>query len=64
MARGRAPGEGLRFRWHGQWCGPGHSGVDFDYCDDELDCACALHDLAYQRAAAIEQGRPLPLAWA
>jgi len=45
---------GLRFPIHGNWCGPGHGGGP---CVDVIDRACRRHDLAYEHADDVEDGR-------
>lgn len=48
----RMPSE-LSIRIYGNWCGPGYGG---GHCVDAIDCACRTHDLAYDQAAAVEDG--------
>jgi hypothetical protein len=48
----RMPSE-FSVQLYGNWCGPGWGG---GHCVDSIDCACRTHDLAYDRAAAIEEG--------
>ncbi len=36
----------LKFRFHGNWCGPGHGGPGDPI--SKLDCACKEHDLCYE----------------
>lgn len=47
----------LQFKFHGNWCGPGHGGGE---PTDSLDCLCKAHDECYEREYHEQQAIPIP----